>query len=221
MKNSPPNGYRCVLWFYLHYIKSSWEDFLKEKNTASSSALALEISLMQNTSNGLNFCDLLLSHNLQPSGPLLNAFDLTLLSPIPHSSSTSKISGFKSFSDHAPLARVLNTPYRIQWNRVETFLLKDIIQYKRSFLLKDILTKFELILWNWEQIFNKKIANIFNILKTEEKTLHMDITEIRLIIFFAAKDGEAVYNQQKQGWELTVPQIMNSLLPNSDLNWRK
>ena len=42
-------------------------------------------------------------------------------------------------------------------------------------------------------------------------------TEIRLIIFFAAKDGEAVYNQQKQDWELTVTQIMNSLLPNSDL----
>ena len=42
-------------------------------------------------------------------------------------------------------------------------------------------------------------------------------TEIRLIIFLAAKDGEAVYNQQKQDWELTVAQIMNSLLPNSDL----
>ena len=42
-------------------------------------------------------------------------------------------------------------------------------------------------------------------------------TKIRLIIFFAAKDGEALYNQQKQDWELTVAQIMNSLLPNSDL----
>ena len=42
-------------------------------------------------------------------------------------------------------------------------------------------------------------------------------TKIRLIIFSAAKDGEALYNQQKQGWELTVAQIMNSLLPNSDL----
>ena len=36
--------------------------------------------------------------------------------------------------------------------------------------------------------------------------------------FFAAKDGEALYSQQKQDWELTVVQIMNSLLPNSDLN---
>ena len=42
-------------------------------------------------------------------------------------------------------------------------------------------------------------------------------TEIRLIIFFAAKNGEALYSQQKQDQELTVAQIMNSLLPNSDL----
>ena len=34
---------------------------------------------------------------------------------------------------------------------------------------------------------------------------------------YAAKDGEALYNQQKQDQELTVAQIMNSLLPNSDL----
>ena len=46
-------------------------------------------------------------------------------------------------------------------------------------------------------------------------------TEIRLIIFFAAKDEEALYSQQKQDQELTVIQIMNSLLPNSDSNWRK
>ena len=42
-------------------------------------------------------------------------------------------------------------------------------------------------------------------------------TEIRLIIFFAARDGKALYSQQKQDRELTVTQIMNSLLPNSDL----
>ena len=46
-------------------------------------------------------------------------------------------------------------------------------------------------------------------------------TEIRLIILFAAKDGKALYSQQKQDQELTVVQIMNSLLPNSDWNWRK
>jgi len=43
-------------------------------------------------------------------------------------------------------------------------------------------------------------------------------TKIRLIIFFAAKGGDAVYSQQKQDWELIVAQIMNSLLQNSDLN---
>ena len=42
-------------------------------------------------------------------------------------------------------------------------------------------------------------------------------TEIRLIISFAAKDGEALYSQQKQDWKLTVAQIMSSLLPKSDL----
>ena len=42
--------------------------------------------------------------------------------------------------------------------------------------------------------------------------------KIKLIIVFAAKDGEALYSQQKQNWELTVAKIMNSLLPNSDLN---
>ena len=46
-------------------------------------------------------------------------------------------------------------------------------------------------------------------------------TEIRLIIFFSAKDGEAIYSQQKQDRELTLAQIMTSLLPNIDLNWRK
>ena len=38
------------------------------------------------------------------------------------------------------------------------------------------------------------------------------------ITFFAPKNGEALYSQQKHDRELTVAQIMNSLLPNSDLN---
>ena len=57
---------------------------------------------------------------------------------------------------------------------------------------------------------------------TREDSTHghhqMVNTEIGLIIFFAAKDGEALYSQEKQDQELTVAQIMNSLLPNSDLN---
>jgi len=64
-----------------------------------------------------------------------------------------------------------------------------------------------------------------HILSTTQDSTHghhqMVSMEIRLIIFFAAKDGEALYSQQKQHQELTVAQIMNSLLPNSDLNSRK
>ena len=39
-------------------------------------------------------------------------------------------------------------------------------------------------------------------------------TEIRLIVFFASEDAEALYSQQKQDHELTVAQIKNSLLKN-------
>ena len=46
-------------------------------------------------------------------------------------------------------------------------------------------------------------------------------TEIRLIIVYAAKDGEALNSRQKQDQELTVAQIMKSLLSKLDLNWRK
>ena len=46
-------------------------------------------------------------------------------------------------------------------------------------------------------------------------------TEIRLIIFFADKDGEAPTvskKKKKKDWELTVAHTMNSILQNSDLN---
>ena len=43
-------------------------------------------------------------------------------------------------------------------------------------------------------------------------------TKLRVIILFAAKDGEALYSWQEQDQELTGAQVMNSLLPNSDLN---
>ena len=52
---------------------------------------------------------------------------------------------------------------------------------------------------------------------TREDSTHehhqMVNTAIKLIIFFAVKDGEAIYSLQKQDRELTVAQIMNSLLP--------
>ena len=44
---------------------------------------------------------------------------------------------------------------------------------------------------------------------------------LHVALLFATKDGEPLYSQQKRNWELTMAQIMNSLLPNSDLNWRK
>ena len=54
---------------------------------------------------------------------------------------------------------------------------------------------------------------------TREDSTHehhqMVNTKIRLIIFFAAKDGETLHNHQKQDWELTMAQIMNVLLSNS------
>ena len=57
---------------------------------------------------------------------------------------------------------------------------------------------------------------------TQEKTLHMDNTrwsiQNQIDFNFEAKNGEALYSQQKEDWELIVAQIMNSLLPNSDLN---
>ena len=69
--------------------------------------------------------------------------------------------------------------------------------------------------WFWD-------LYIFHHVNTREDSTYghhqMVNTEIRLIMFFAAKDGEALYSQQKQDWELTVAQIMNSLLSNSDLN---
>ena len=49
---------------------------------------------------------------------------------------------------------------------------------------------------------------------TREDSTHghhqMVNTEIRLIVFYAAKDEEALYSQQNQDRELTVAQIMNS-----------
>ena len=46
-------------------------------------------------------------------------------------------------------------------------------------------------------------------------------TKIRLIIFFAAKDREALYSQEKQDRGLTVAQIMNSLLQKFRLKLKK
>ena len=62
---------------------------------------------------------------------------------------------------------------------------------------------------------NKTMIMVSN--NTREDSIHghhqMVNIKIRLIIFFVAKDGEALYSQQKHDKELTVAQIMNSLLP--------
>ena len=68
------------------------------------------------------------------------------------------------------------------------------------------------------------IANtLFQQLKEDSTHEHHQMVKckIRLIIFFAVKDGEALHSQQKQDQELTVAQIMNSLLQNSYLYCRK
>jgi len=62
------------------------------------------------------------------------------------------------------------------------------------------------------------LKNLLQHHSSKASILRCSAFEIRLIIFFAAKGGEALYSQEKQDWELTVAQIMNSLLPNSDLN---
>ena len=60
---------------------------------------------------------------------------------------------------------------------------------------------------------------------TQEMTLYMDITRWSIPksdwLYLCSQDGEALFSQQKQDWELTVAQIMSPLLQNSDLNWRK
>ena len=79
--------------------------------------------------------------------------------------------------------------------------------------------------FSFHQARKQKQRKIRTLPTTQEDSTHghhqMVNTKIRLIIFFATKDGEVLYSQQKQDWELTVAQIMSFILQNSDLNWRK
>ena len=73
------------------------------------------------------------------------------------------------------------------------------------------------------EFYEENILVIANTLFQQHKRMcvghhQMVNTKIKLIIFFAAKDGEVLFSQQKEDWDLTVAQIMNSLLPNSDLS---
>ena len=71
------------------------------------------------------------------------------------------------------------------------------------------------------QKWNDTRGNIATSVMKEDSThrYHQMVNiEIRLIIFFAAKDGEALYSQQKQDQELTMAQLLieKFLLKNSD-----
>ena len=69
----------------------------------------------------------------------------------------------------------------------------------------------------WIEFFQENALDIANTVFPQHKkrpyTWHNQMvkTKIRLIIFFAAQDGEGLYNQQKQDWELTMARIMNSI----------
>ena len=119
---------------------------------------------------------------------------------------------------------------------LELTLKKDVLFIKGDWNAKvggqetqGVTGKFGLGLWNeagqrLRVLPRKCTGHSKNLLpnNTREDSTHghyqMVNNENRLIIFFAAKDGEALYSQQKQDQELTVAQIINSLLPNSDLN---
>ena len=92
----------------------------------------------------------------------------------------------------------------------------------QSRLVITFLPRSKRLLISWLKSPSAVILQTPSFNNTREDSTHghhqMVNTEIRLIIFFAAKDGEALYTQQKQDQELTVAQILNSVLPNSGLN---
>ena len=90
-------------------------------------------------------------------------------------------------------------------------------------------------IWHWSTERSKAKANSFakrmnwsyqipssnNSRKDSTHGHHQMVnTKIRLIMFFAAKDGEALQSQQKQDWGLTMAQVIN-FLQNSVFSWRK
>ena len=123
-------------------------------------------------------------------------------------STSCKMSGWMSCKLESRLPREINNLRYME----DTTLMAESKEKLKSLLLRVI-----------EE--NEKAGLKLNINKTKimvsnntrEDSIHghhqMVNIEIRLIIFFAAKDGEALYSQQKQDQELTVAQIMNSLLP--------
>ena len=90
-------------------------------------------------------------------------------------------------------------------------------------------------IWPWSKKWSREKANILfprectghrkNLLrKTQEKTLHWTSWDgqyqNQIDYILCSQDGETIHSQKKQDQEMTVAQIMNSLLLNSDFNWR-
>ena len=93
----------------------------------------------------------------------------------------------------------------------------------------EILGKFELGVWNeagqqlteFCQENTLVIANtLFNSSSNDSTYGHhpMVNSEIRLSIFFVAKDKESLHSHQKQDQEMTMVPVMYSLLQNLDVN---
>ena len=91
-------------------------------------------------------------------------------------------------------------------------------------------------LWPWSTKWSREKANRVlprertghskhPLQTTQEKTLHVDITRWSTPtsnwLYSLQPKMENLYTVRKIRPEQTVAQIMNSLLPNSDLNWRK
>ena len=90
--------------------------------------------------------------------------------------------------------------------------------------------------WPWSTAWNRAKANRVlprectghskhPLPATQRMTLHMKTTRWSIPksdwLYSLQLNGDVLYSQQKQDQELTVAQIMNSLLQNSDLNWKE